>query len=91
MVAETETRRRECHDCHLAEIIHDQVPVAKFNKQTPTLTVKATGVFHDRFLILDRKEPYHFGASLKDLGRKYCAATKMGALFIPSIMERIPV
>ena len=63
--------------------------VAKFNKQNPTLTVKTTGVFHDRFLILDDKELYHFGASLKDLGRHYCAVSKMDAMFIPSIMQRI--
>ena len=65
------------------------VAVEKFNKQNPTLTVKAVGTFHDRFLILDDKELYHFGASLKDLGRQYCAVTKMDAMFIPSIMQRI--
>ena len=65
------------------------VAVEKFNKQNPTLTVKAVGTFHDRFLILDGKELYHFGASLKDLGRQYCAVTKMDAMFIPSIRERI--
>ncbi len=63
--------------------------VEKFNKQNPTLTVKAVGIFHDRFLILDGTELYHFGASLKDLGRHYCAVTKMDAMFIPSILERI--
>ena len=65
------------------------VAVAKFNKQNPTLTVNAVGAFHDRFLILDDKELYHFGASLKDLGRQYCAVSKMDAMFIPSILERI--
>ena len=65
------------------------VAVEKFNKQNPTLTVKAVGTFHDRFLILDDKELYHFGASLKDLGRQYCAVSKMDAMFIPSILERI--
>ena len=65
------------------------VAVEKFNKQTPTLTVKAVGAFHDRFLILDDKELYHFGASLKDLGRQYCAVTKMDAMFIPSILQRV--
>ncbi|MBQ3746576.1 MAG: ORF6N domain-containing protein [Kiritimatiellae bacterium] len=65
------------------------VSVEKFNKQNPTLTVKAVGTFHDRFLILDDKELYHFGASLKDLGRQYCAVSKMDAMFIPSILERI--
>ena len=63
--------------------------VMKFNKQNPALTVKTTGLFHDRFLILDGNELYHFGASLKDLGRQYCAVSKMDAMFIPSIMERI--
>ena len=65
------------------------VAVEKFNKQNPTLTVKAVGAFHDRFLILDDKELYHFGASLKDLGRQYCAVTKMDAMFIPSILQRV--
>ena len=63
--------------------------VAKFNKQNPALTVKTTGVFHDRFLIVDDKELYHFGASLKDLGRQYCAVSRMDAMFIPSILARI--
>ena len=63
--------------------------IEKFNKQNPTLKVKAVGTFHDRFLILDGKELYHFGASLKDLGRQYCAVSKMDAMFIPSILERI--
>ncbi len=63
--------------------------VLKFNKQNPTLTIRTTGVFHDRFLILDDTELYHFGASFKDLGRLYCAVSKMDAMFIPSIMQRI--
>lgn len=65
------------------------VAVEKFNKQNPTLTVKTVVTFHDRFLILDDKELYHFGASLKDLGRQYCAVSKMDAMFIPSILQRI--
>ena len=65
------------------------VAVEKFNKQNPTLAVKAVSAFHDRFLILDDKELYHFGASLKDLGRQYCAVTKMDSVFIPSVLERI--
>lgn len=44
--------------------------VANFNAQYPNLTVKKTQVFHDRFIILDRKTAYHIGASLKDAGRK---------------------
>ena len=63
--------------------------IAKFNKQNPNLTVKAVSAFHDRFLILDGATLYHLGASLKDLGRKYCAVTEMDAMFIPSIMQRV--
>ena len=44
---------------------------------------------NDRFLIIDDKELYLIGASLKDLGRQYCAVSKMDAMFIPSIMQRI--
>ena len=66
-----------------------QTAVDKFNKQNPTLSIKPVGNFHDRFLILDGAELYHLGASLKDLGRQYCAITKMDAMFMPSIMQRI--
>ena len=63
--------------------------IAKFNKQNPTLEVVHTGRFHDRFLVIDDKELYHFGASLKDLGRHYCAVSKMDSAFIPSILQRM--
>lgn len=43
--------------------------VDNFNMQYPTLDVKYTNIFHDRFLILDRKTAYHIGASLKDAGK----------------------
>ena len=66
-----------------------ETAIAKFNKQNPTLEVRHTGRFHDRFLVIDDKELYHFGASLKDLGRHYCAVSKMDAAFIPSIMQRM--
>ena len=44
--------------------------VENFNAQYPTLKIKYTKVFHDRFLILDRGVTYHVGASLKDAGKK---------------------
>ena len=46
------------------------VDIAKFNSQYPTLEVKKTSMFHDRFIILDGKTAYHCGASLKDAGKK---------------------
>ncbi|MCC8162528.1 MAG: ORF6N domain-containing protein [Lachnospiraceae bacterium] len=44
--------------------------IKTFNAQYPSLRVKYTKVFHDRFLILDGKTAYHIGASLKDAGKK---------------------
>lgn len=44
--------------------------VANFNAQYPTLTVKKTQAFHDRFIILDGQTAYHIGASIKDAGKK---------------------
>ena len=50
--------------------------IAKFNSQYPKLTVKISKDFHDRFLIIDRKEVYHIGASIKDAGKKSFGITK---------------
>ena len=44
--------------------------INNFNMQYPFLKVKYTESFHDRFLIIDDKEAYHIGASLKDAGKK---------------------
>lgn len=44
--------------------------IKKFNGQYPSLTIQKTSKFHDRFLILDDKEAYHIGASIKDAGLK---------------------
>ncbi len=43
---------------------------ANFNAQYPTLTVKKTQIFHDRFIVLDGKTAYHIGASIKNAGKK---------------------
>ena len=43
----------------------------------PKLAVRYNESFHDRFLIIDDKELYLIGASLKDLGRKCFAFTKL--------------
>ena len=53
--------------------------IATFNEQYPKLTVRYNETFHDRFLIIDDKELYVIGASLKDLGRKCFAFTKLDA------------
>jgi len=51
--------------------------IDKFNSQYEPIEVKIFKDAHDRFLILDEKEVYHFGASLKDLGKKWFAFSKM--------------
>ena len=48
-----------------------------FSKQYPKLTVRYNETFHDRFLIIDDRELYLIGASLKDLGSKCFGFTKM--------------
>lgn len=51
--------------------------VTAFNAQYPKLSVRYNESFHDRFLIVDNKELYLIGASLKDLGKKCFGFTKM--------------
>ena len=63
--------------------------IAKFNAQYPTLSVRTSSNFHDRFLILDDKELYHIGASLKDLGRRCFAFSTMEPSLIPAIKARL--
>jgi hypothetical protein len=47
-----------------------QLDMEKHNAQYPHILIKPFNHNHDRFLILDQKELYHFGASLKDLGKR---------------------
>ena len=51
--------------------------IKTFNKQYPKLAIRYNETFHDRFLIIDDKEIYLIGASLKDLGAKCFAFTKL--------------
>ena len=54
-----------------------KIDIQKFNTQYPTLKLAYTNKFHDRFMIIDNKELYHIGASLKDLGKKCFAISKI--------------
>ena len=51
--------------------------IEKHNSQYQHITVKEFKDSHDRFMIIDQKELYHIGASLKDLGKKWFAFSKM--------------
>ena len=55
----------------------NKLDINKFNKQYPILKVAYTNKFHDRFIVIDNKELYHIGASLKDLGKKCFAISKI--------------
>ncbi|MBA4389651.1 MAG: DNA-binding protein [Syntrophus sp. (in: bacteria)] len=50
--------------------------VKKYNDQYPAITIKEFRNSHDRFFIIDDKTVYHFGASLKDLGKKWFAFSR---------------
>jgi hypothetical protein len=52
----------------------------KHNQQYPQIKIKQLSDCHDRFLIIDRAELYHLGASLKDLGKKWFAFSRMDSL-----------
>ncbi|NLN96180.1 MAG: ORF6N domain-containing protein [Bacteroidales bacterium] len=54
-----------------------QEDAKKFNQQYGGLTLHAFDASHDRFLLIDETEVYHIGASLKDLGKKWFAFSKM--------------
>jgi len=54
-----------------------QLDLEKHNSQYPAIEIKEVKNIHDRFLIIDENEIYHIGASLKDLGKKLFAFSKM--------------
>lgn len=67
-----------------------KLDINKFNKQYPTLKIAISNKFHDRFIVIDNKELYHCGASLKDLGKKCFAINKMNDIkFIENIENSV--
>ena len=53
-----------------------------FNKQYQGLTIRTSSVFHDRFVIIDDRDFYHFGASIKDLGNKGFMFSRIEEVFV---------
>ena len=51
--------------------------IEKFNQEYPILKISKTNKFHDRFILIDNKELYHCGASIKDLGKKCFAINRI--------------
>lgn len=63
--------------------------VKKANEQYGNFELKSFSTSHDRFLIIDRKELYHIGASLKDLGKKLFAFSKLDESILKMMLEQI--
>lgn len=65
-----------------------ELDLQKYNVQYPTIELKKFDASHDRFLLIDEKEVYHIGASLKDLGKKWFAFSKLD-IGVLNIVERL--
>lgn len=63
--------------------------IQKFNKQYPVLQLIKTNKFHDRFIMLDDYELYHCGASIKDLGNKCFAISRIENNEIVKLLKNV--
>jgi hypothetical protein len=72
------------------EKVTDQLrlDLEKHNTQYPPIEIRVKKHFHDRFLIIDEKELYHLGASLKDLGKRWFAFSRMDEM-LEDVMKRL--
>ena len=75
----------------LSKTINKQLAldVKKANEQYGNFEIKEFTVSHDRFLIIDESEVYHLGASLKDLGKKWFAFSKLDKSSVENILSSI--
>jgi hypothetical protein len=77
-----------------ATIYTERIPPAlrldldKHNAQYPTIDIHRIPHIYDRFPIIDEKELYHIGASIKDLGKKWFAFSRMNSL-VSEVLRRI--
>ena len=66
-----------------------QLDLERHNSQYPHIQIKELRDSHDRFLIIDQKELYHVGASLKDLGKKWFAFSKLDDTMLSFVLKRL--
>ncbi len=66
-----------------------KLDVQKANDQYGHFKVKTFGLSHDRFLIIDNEHVYHLGASLKDVGKKWFAFSKMNSGSIEQLIHLV--
>lgn len=65
-----------------------KLDLEKHNTQYPKININKFKGVHDRFLIIDEKQLYHFGASLKDLGKKWFAFSRMDSM-LNDVLEKL--
>ena len=77
--------------CKRGKRLLPDVDVQKFNAQyANSLVVKESELFHDRFLMIDRKALIHIGASLNYLGKRCFAVSTFDPLGIPELVAKLP-
>ena len=68
-----------------------QLDLERHNNQYPPIDIRVLRESHDRFLIIDQKELFHIGASLKDLGKKWFAFSKLDGKTIELILNELEI
>jgi len=64
-----------------------QNATVQFNKQYNNLEIRLSNVFHDRFIFIDEKDLYHFGASIKDAGNRGFMFSKIEEIEIIKLLK----
>jgi len=83
-------RNEKCRCTIYTERMSDtlRLDLKKYNSQYQPIEIRILKNAHDRFLILDEKELYHIGASLKDLGKRWFAFSRMDG-FLNEVLDHI--
>ena len=66
-----------------------ELDIKKANEQCGNFTIIPFSKSHDRFLIIDNNDVYHIGASLKDLGKKWFAFSKLNKTTVSNLLKTI--
>ena len=68
----------------------DEITINKYLKQYNNITFINNDIFHDRFIIIDNKELYNIGSSLKDIGKKCSSVNKIeDTVIISELIDRL--
>lgn len=71
---------------------YNNIDYEKYKEQYNNVILVVNNSFHDRFIILDKKILYHSGASLKALGNKCFAITKIESReLLDSLLDKLPL